>query len=327
MNECEMAIMKLNEKGPDICQQIKEIFELHNYMPPYIYDKSEDIYKNEDKMLFYVGKHLEFIGSGRKLLIPSSLSSFVIDKNTKAEEVLVLAMKQAVNYADYSTNGVKAWVKVRSEHFVKTGLFFPPLGFGIWPYPEFLLWETCYSFFMNTMKKMFSCMYLTEAFKSGLAMTVVALDGVYAIPFPKCHVDQNRNIHNESGPAIIWSTGEKSYYLNGVKVTQMIVETPAEQLDPHILLEERNAEVRREIVKKIGIERICHVLKAKVIDKQGDYELLVLHLGDGRKRPYLKMRNPSAGYYHIEGVRPNTKTVREALFWRNQTVENPSVLT
>jgi hypothetical protein len=54
---------------------------------------------------------------------------------------------------------------------------------------------------------------------------------------------------------------------------------------------------------------------------------LLLNLGDGRNRPYLKMINPSIGTYHIEGVHPECKTVKEALIWRNQSEETPAVLT
>lgn len=71
--------------------------------------------------------------------------------------------------------------------------------------------------------------------------------------------------------------------------------------------------MRREIVRKIGIERICKDLKAKVLESAGDYELLELDLQDGRFRPYLKMKNPSIGCYHIEGVPPDCDTLEKAL--------------
>ena len=122
---------------------------------------------------------------------------------------------------------------------------------------------------------------------------------------------------------------EKLYFLNGVLVPENIVMTPAEQLDCHILLKEKNAEVRREIVRKIGVERIRQKLNAKILDKSSDgiYELLNLDLGDGRQRPYLKMRSPSIGVYHIEGVPTEIDTVEQALNWRNQTVDKPVILT
>jgi hypothetical protein len=138
----------------------------------------------------------------------------------------------------------------------------------------------------------------------------------------------NRHIlHCINGPAQRWRDGFEFYYLNGVKVSKEIVMTPAEKLDSTLILKEINTEVRREIVRKIGIERVCDKLNAKCIDKNGNYELLMLDLGDKRTRPYLKMLNPSIGIYHIEGVHPDCDTVEKALNWRNQTEESPILLT
>jgi hypothetical protein len=134
-------------------------------------------------------------------------------------------------------------------------------------------------------------------------------------------------LHNETGPSVLYADGFSVYSLNGVRVHKEIVETPAEQIDPQIVMKETNAEIRREIVRKIGVERLCQKLGADVLDKQGHYELLNLSLGENRKRPYLKMLNPSIGTWHVEGVHPDCKSVEEALNWRNGTKEEPVVLT
>ena len=137
---------------------------------------------------------------------------------------------------------------------------------------------------------------------------------------------KNGMLHNEKGMSVQYADGFGVYSLNGVRVSKELIMTPAEKLNPQILLKEQNAEIRREIVRKIGIERVCQKLGAKVLDKKNDYELLNLDIGN-RVRPYLKMLNPSIGTYHIEGVHPNCKTVEQALNWRNQMEEEPIVLT
>ena len=137
---------------------------------------------------------------------------------------------------------------------------------------------------------------------------------------------KNGFLHNENGAAILYADGFSVYALNGVRIMREIVETPAEKLDPQIILKETNAEIRREIVRKIGVERVCKKLRAKVIDKKDTYELLNLDLGQDRIRPYLKMINPSTETYHIEGVHPDCKTIEQALNWRNGTKEIPEVL-
>lgn len=134
-------------------------------------------------------------------------------------------------------------------------------------------------------------------------------------------------LHCDNGPALRYADDFTIWALNGRIVPRKVVETPWDQLDARLILTERNAETRREIVRKMGIERVCSKLNAKCMDRQGEYELLLLDLGRDGERPYLKMLNPSTGTYHIEGVFPGLKTVKEALVWRNSTIEIPAVLT
>lgn len=143
-------------------------------------------------------------------------------------------------------------------------------------------------------------------------------------------------LHCDGGPAVEFSDGWGIYALNGVRVPREVAETPANKLDAHWLVRERNAEARREIARKIGMERILADLNAKVVDSKTKYtldgrahpyELLMLDLGDGRRRPFLRMLNPSEGTTHIEGVPPRCRTVDDALEYRNRTREFPEVLT
>lgn len=140
-------------------------------------------------------------------------------------------------------------------------------------------------------------------------------------------VRKDNQLHNDNGPSIEYCDGFCLYHLNGVKMDKEYVMTPWNKLDPKLILKEQNAEIRRELVRKIGIERIVDKLGAKTLDSKGDYELLQLNLGDKRKRPYLKMKNPSIGVYHIEGVHPDCKTVDDAIKFRNGTNETPVVLS
>lgn len=166
-----------------------------------------------------------------------------------------------------------------------------------------------------------------DAFAAGLWMFWINSMEVIALPRPALKLN-GEQIHSEVGPAITWpGSDEQHFFLNDVHVPKALVETPASQLDPRGIPREQNTGVRREIVRKIGIERICNELGAEVVDKQGDYELLLLDLADGRRRPFLKMKNPSIGIYHIEGVAPECQTVAEALAWRNQSDLPPTVLT
>lgn len=120
-----------------------------------------------------------------------------------------------------------------------------------------------------------------------------------------------------------WRDGYGLYYLNGIKVSEHIVMTPGEELDPMLVTSERNAEVRRELVRKIGAERLIQKLHGTVIDEwkkdvKVEYKLVTLDIPGMRIKPtYLIMKNPSIGVWHAEGVPSENNTVKKALAWRD----------
>lgn len=133
--------------------------------------------------------------------------------------------------------------------------------------------------------------------------------------------DQNRP-HCETGPFCRYRDGSAMYAIHGTRVPMELVETPADKLDPKEWLAEENVDWRRLAFQKIGATRVAEALGAEVIDKMtcpvgGPYELLMLDIGLGEKKPYLKMLNPSLNQFHIEGVETGIKTVKDALTWRN----------
>ena len=176
--------------------------------------------------------------------------------------------------------------------------------------------------------------YLFNAFLSGCWFLYWTNDTLYWFSKPTCKSYEQNNrkvLHCTDGPALM-SDWTDLYYLNGVMVDKEIVMTSAEDIDPNIILTEKNVEIRREIVRKIGIERVIKNLGAETLEKGVDHagnpcELLLLNMGDGRKRPYIKLINPSIGTYHIEGVHPECLTLKKAWNFRNGNNENPVVLT
>lgn len=150
-------------------------------------------------------------------------------------------------------------------------------------------------------------------------------------------------LHNATGPAILYKDGYARYILNGVLVTKEIVETPAEKIPIEWVARETNAEVRRELVRKVGIDRLIHELDTEILDdkefasksmEDGKivditlcYRLINLKLADGRTRPFLMMKNPSIDAWHVEGVPPDTKTVMEALEFRNKSKVLPEIIS
>lgn len=58
-------------------------------------------------------------------------------------------------------------------------------------------------------------------------------------------LDDNLELHNQTGPALSYPDGWSVYALNGVRVPQWLVETPAEDIDARELYRTQNVEVRR----------------------------------------------------------------------------------
>lgn len=133
------------------------------------------------------------------------------------------------------------------------------------------------------------------------------------------HLNEEGQLHCENGPAVAYPDGFEVYALNGVRMTKENVMTPAEKMDPKKIVKETNAEIRRELVRKIGMERFIQEVGAKVLDRTEDgmYELIQVKLDrDMEPGIFLKMINPSIGTWHVEGVERHCKTVQDALNYR-----------
>lgn len=78
----------------------------------------------------------------------------------------------------------------------------------------------------------------------------------------------NNRLYCDGGPAISYRDGSTFHCLNGVKVPKEVAETPAEKLGVDLIFKTKNAQVRAEIVRKIGYERIVEETETKVVDSE-----------------------------------------------------------
>ncbi len=160
-----------------------------------------------------------------------------------------------------------------------------------------------------------------ELYKNGLFSFWVLKDKIVYVCNPKFSFNKNNQLHNEQKEAILWENGEKYYFLNGVRVNEEIVLIPAEKLNPELLIKENNAEVRKEIIRKIGISRILQKLEAKKLDSWREYELYRIENIDIEPVQILKMVCPSKDILYTLRVSPEIKTAREAIVWVNNGIE------
>jgi len=143
--------------------------------------------------------------------------------------------------------------------------------------------------------------------------------------------DSQGRLHKDGGAALAYPDAWEIYALNGVRMMREHVMTPAEKLDPKKVLAESNVEVRRELIRKIGMERFMDVCPHKRLNLQGNYELFSIELTPELKDTrWLKMLNPSIGVWHVEAVAPECSTVQQAINWRagqKETNWEPETLT
>ena len=145
------------------------------------------------------------------------------------------------------------------------------------------------------------------------------------------HFNENKVLHNETGASIKYKGDFEIYCLNGVKVDKKIVMTAKEKITVNQILKEQNSEIRRELLRKVGIDTFILKSKSKPIEISDDkiYELYKVKLGKSKTGMYLKMKNPSIDAHHFEGVADNCDTIEKALAWRDSedAYIKPCVLT
>jgi len=140
--------------------------------------------------------------------------------------------------------------------------------------------------------------------------------------------DSQNRAHSYNRPSHLWSDGSCLCHFSGIKVPMKYVK--AKTFTKEEILSEKNADIRREMVAKIGIIEAEKILGSVCIDRLetkfgGVYELLLIDYNNsGEERPYLKMKNPSLeNMYHIEGIGKDVKTVKEAIMFRWDLKELP----
>jgi len=145
------------------------------------------------------------------------------------------------------------------------------------------------------------------------------------------HRNTQGRLHKDGSAALEYPDGFSIFALNGVRMKPCYVTTAAEQIDPKVVLAETNVEVRRELIRKIGMERFLSVVPHKRLEIRGNYELLSIPLSNEiQDSRWLKMVNPSVGCFHVEAVAPECSTVQQAINWRAGNIKvdwAPEVLT
>jgi hypothetical protein len=152
-------------------------------------------------------------------------------------------------------------------------------------------------------------------------------------------VNADNQPHAEFGPSHRWREGRSIrrldgvrverwmaewslWHLNGVRVEQWMAESHPDRIDARRVLQIENVDQRREVIRRMGMERIVGQLKPMILDTErrevgGEYRLLAVDMNHGEPWRFLQMVNQSTSVTHIEAVPRECETVRQAINWRS----------
>ena len=128
-------------------------------------------------------------------------------------------------------------------------------------------------------------------------------------------MNERKQLHSVTGPAITYEDGFSVYALDGIRVTEEILNNVKNKISATDILRIQNVEQRLVAIKYFGVENMLEELGAKKLDTKDEYVLYSVNLLDETHK-LLKMSNPSEPKDHYEFVEPNIKTVTQALSWR-----------
>lgn len=104
----------------------------------------------------------------------------------------------------------------------------------------------------------------------------------------------------------------------GVRVTPQIAFFP-ETLNGPDILAERNAELRRVMIERVGFEKFLKEVKADVLDtdqdRGGERKLFRIQLEGDEAIVVVSMHCPSTGRHYLVRVPPKTQTCHQAIAW------------
>ncbi len=235
-------------------------------------------------------------------------------------------------------NPADAWVIASKNEDIKAGdtpdLSIDPIKDRhymkdfVWPYLDGQFWAGYLSFYDFVFSELIPCdnpnwPYLRDTSKLSL---IYSLDNICVLSQKPQEINLKDGVLHKDGGAAIKYGGVLDcniYALNGVVVPDWLALEPSGNIDPAKIGEISNVEVRREFLRKVGLERIKYKLGAKILDAKTynigghelPYELLEMQLGATTCRA-LQMQNPSIDATHVEFVPMTCKTILEAWNFR-----------
>jgi hypothetical protein len=159
---------------------------------------------------------------------------------------------------------------------------------------------------------------MLRALVAGLFYLEIGRREVVCVPRPSLWIVGGR-LHREDGPALAWPTGECRYFWKGVHVPDFVIERP-HQITALLIRIEANAERRRCMIERFGIERFLRELDAKLVSEDDSGRLWRVDFARAEDYAVLEVEN---GTLEPDGTRrryflcvpPSMQSPREAAAW------------
>lgn len=107
------------------------------------------------------------------------------------------------------------------------------------------------------------------------------------------HLDANGRTHHETGPAILYRDGFGVFVWHGVHVPKFVVTNP-EQISPHAIREEKNAEIRRVMLERYGFKRYLEGSLDVEFVSRDEFGELYKHILENVTMYFVKVTNGTA---------------------------------
>jgi hypothetical protein len=140
----------------------------------------------------------------------------------------------------------------------------------------------------------------------------------------RLEVDTSGRLHSETGPALAYADGFAIHAWHGIQVEPWIILEP-ERIGPDIIEQETNAEMRRVLVERFGVERLIRESGSELLDEDDVGRLWRRDFGAGlwpREEPIVMVEvlnstpepDGTRRTYFLR-VPPEIETAREAVAW------------
>jgi hypothetical protein len=168
----------------------------------------------------------------------------------------------------------------------------------------------------NTIEAALEC--LQRAMLAGAGWIIEGQDTLWVVPIPRIRCDRRFRLHSEKEAAVVWSNGLREFYWRGVHVPNQFVLDP-QNLTARRILAERNVELRRVMIERVGLEKLIRDSAAQIVDKDIDYggERQLLRIDLSADEPVVAVRVicPSSRRSYILRVPPTTRSCQDAIAW------------